>query len=66
MNRPGYCTDNAEVESFFHTLKGDILRKIALKVRSSLEISLSVISSIFITVIDCTQVSDIEPRMNMK
>ena len=27
MNRPGYCTDNAEVESFFHTLKGDIIRK---------------------------------------
>ncbi|MEZ8231135.1 hypothetical protein AB6C58_20385, partial [Vibrio splendidus] len=28
--------------------------------------NLPVISSIFITVIDCTQVLDIEPRMNMK
>lgn len=27
MNRPGQCTDNAEVESFFHTLKGDIIRE---------------------------------------
>jgi len=26
MNRPGRCTDNAEVESFFHTLKGELLR----------------------------------------
>lgn len=22
MNRPGRCSDNAEMESFFHTLKG--------------------------------------------
>lgn len=26
MNRPGCCTDNAEVESFFHSLKGDLIR----------------------------------------
>jgi putative transposase len=26
MNRPGQCTDNAEVESFFHTLKGETVR----------------------------------------
>lgn len=26
MNRPGCCTDNAEVESFFHSLKGDVIR----------------------------------------
>ena len=26
MNRPGYCTDNAEVESFFHSLKADVIR----------------------------------------
>lgn len=25
MNRPGRCTDNAEVESFFKTLKGELL-----------------------------------------
>lgn len=25
MNRPGCCTDNAEVESFFKTLKGELL-----------------------------------------
>ncbi|GAA5188902.1 hypothetical protein GCM10025772_10000 [Ferrimonas gelatinilytica] len=24
LNRPGRCTDNAEVESFFHTLKGEL------------------------------------------
>jgi len=26
MNRPGCCTDNAEVESFFHSLKADVVR----------------------------------------
>ena len=26
MNRPGTCTDNAEMESFFHTLKGDLIK----------------------------------------
>ncbi|WP_261823078.1 IS3 family transposase [Vibrio neonatus] len=31
MNRPGHCTDNAEVESFFHTLKSDIIRKNTFK-----------------------------------
>ncbi|MCK6264726.1 IS3 family transposase, partial [Vibrio sp. ZSDE26] len=31
MNRPGHCTDNAEVESFFHTLKGDMIRKNTFK-----------------------------------
>ena len=23
MNRPGHCTDNAHMESFFHSLKGE-------------------------------------------
>ncbi|MBY4676190.1 IS3 family transposase [Marinobacterium arenosum] len=26
-NRPGMCTDNAEMESFFHTLKGELIKK---------------------------------------
>lgn len=26
MNRPGQCTDNAEVESFFKTLKGELIK----------------------------------------
>ncbi|MEE1676361.1 IS3 family transposase [Agarivorans aestuarii] len=26
MNRPGHCTDNAEMESFFHTLKGELIK----------------------------------------
>ncbi|GLX83702.1 hypothetical protein theurythT_31550 [Thalassotalea eurytherma] len=26
MNRPVFCTDNAEVESFFRSLKADIIR----------------------------------------
>lgn len=26
MNRPGHCTDNAEVESFFKTLKGELIK----------------------------------------
>ena len=26
FNRPGFCTDNAHMESFFHTLKGELIR----------------------------------------
>lgn len=26
MNRPGHCTDNAHIESFFHSLKGEWIR----------------------------------------
>ncbi len=26
MNRPGYCTDNAEMESFFHSLKAELIK----------------------------------------
>lgn len=26
MNRPGHCTDNAEMESFFHTFKGELIK----------------------------------------
>ena len=25
-NRLGYCTDNAHMESFYHTLKGELIR----------------------------------------
>ena len=31
MNRPGKCTDNAEMESFFHTLKGDLIKNTIFK-----------------------------------
>jgi transposase InsO family protein len=27
MNRPGHCTDNAHMESFFHSLKGEWIRE---------------------------------------
>lgn len=27
VNRPGHCTDNAYMESFYHTLKGELIRK---------------------------------------
>lgn len=27
VNRPGYCTDNAFMESFYHSLKGELIRK---------------------------------------
>ncbi|QKQ28112.1 transposase [Candidatus Reidiella endopervernicosa] len=26
VNRPGYCTDNGHMESFFHTLKAELIR----------------------------------------
>lgn len=40
FNRPGYCTDNAHVESFFHSLKTELIRgrrySTAMDLRSSL------------------------------
>jgi putative transposase len=30
MNRPGHCQDNAHMESFFHSLKGELLRNTAI------------------------------------
>ncbi len=27
VNRPGYCTDNAFMESFYHSLKAELVRK---------------------------------------
>jgi len=26
FNRPGFCTDNAHMESFFHSMKGELIR----------------------------------------
>jgi transposase InsO family protein len=40
MNRPGCCTDNAEVESFFHSLKADLIRGNRYDSASSLYASL--------------------------
>ena len=31
VNRPGYCTDNAFMESFYHSLKGELIRKTDFK-----------------------------------
>ncbi|GAA6186928.1 hypothetical protein NBRC116595_41790 [Aliiglaciecola sp. NS0011-25] len=36
MNRPGCCTDNAEVESFFHSLKADLIRGNCFETMSNL------------------------------
>ncbi|WP_081324619.1 IS3 family transposase [Vibrio tasmaniensis] len=54
------------MESFFHTLKGDIIRKNSFKSEKHLRDKLADYIQHFITVINCTQVLDIEPRMNMK
>ena len=37
MNRPGCCTDNAEVESFFHSLKADVIRGFRFETASELQ-----------------------------
>ncbi len=36
MNRPGHCVDNAHVESFFHTMKGEWLKGNAYRTFSEL------------------------------
>lgn len=41
MNRPGCCTDNAEVESFFHSLKADVIRGFSFAKASALKSQLS-------------------------
>lgn len=41
MNRPGCCTDNAEMESFFHTLKGDLIKNRVFETEQKLRNSLS-------------------------
>ena len=40
MNRPGCCTDNAEVESFFHSLKADLIRGNRFETKSNLQAKL--------------------------
>ena len=41
MNRPGMCTDNAHMESFFHTLKAEELHAVRFKSERDLRIVLS-------------------------
>ena len=41
VNRPGYCTDNAFMESFYHTLKGENIRGKIFRSTSELRRSLS-------------------------
>jgi transposase InsO family protein len=36
-NRPGCCQDNAHMESFFHTLKGELIRKRKIKNETELQ-----------------------------
>jgi transposase InsO family protein len=36
-NRPGCCQDNAHMESFFHTLKGELIRKRNIKNETELK-----------------------------
>ena len=37
LNRPRYCTDNAEVESFFHTLKGELIHGSRFQTETNLD-----------------------------
>ena len=41
FNRAGHCTDNAFMESFFHTLKGELIRKSRFKTHEELRHALS-------------------------
>jgi len=41
VNRPGHCTESAYMESFFHSLKGEIIRGTLYKSLESLRKSLS-------------------------
>jgi putative transposase len=41
LNRPGHCTDNAFMESFYHSLKGELIRGVVYKYVADLRSSLS-------------------------
>ena len=41
LNRPGHCTDNAFMESFFHSLKAELIRGTSYKTANELRHSLS-------------------------
>jgi transposase InsO family protein len=41
VNRPGFCTDNAHMESFFHTLKAELIRGRVFKEEGELRASLN-------------------------
>lgn len=41
VNRPGHCTDNAHMESFFHSLKAELIRGRNFKVESELRHALN-------------------------
>lgn len=41
VNRPGFCTDNAYMESFFHTLKAELIRGRKFKGESELRFALN-------------------------
>jgi putative transposase len=41
LNRPGHCTDNAFMESFYHSLKGELIRGVVYKCIADLRSALS-------------------------
>ena len=41
LNRPGHCTDNAFMESFYHSLKGELIRQTVFKSVDELRRSVS-------------------------
>ena len=41
VNRPGYCTDNAHMETFFHTLKAELIRGTSFKDEPALRSALN-------------------------
>ena len=41
LNRPGHCTDNAFMESFYHSLKGELIRQTVFKSVNKLRRELS-------------------------
>ena len=56
MNRPGCCIDNAEVESFFHSLKADLIRVYKFETTSKLQSRLKGYLNFFTIDYDCIRV----------
>ena len=65
MNRPGQTTDNATMESFFHTLKAEFFRGRWFNTTQDLRHGWLATSTISTTAKECTQESDIDHRTNM-
>jgi len=65
VNRPGHCADNAHMESFFHSLKAELIRGEGFTQCASYDMLSTVTLIVFIVTGGCIQVSVTARQLNM-